>query len=65
MIGRGAVLYGEVLGAEAVDLVEYPSAEVLASVVATGTLQVTAPDPLYLRRPDVTLSGGPKSVLPK
>nr|WP_202894040.1 tRNA (adenosine(37)-N6)-threonylcarbamoyltransferase complex dimerization subunit type 1 TsaB [Kribbella italica] len=65
VIGRGAVLYGEVLGVEAADVLEYPSAEVLATGVATGTLQVTAPDPLYLRRPDVTLSGGPKSVLPK
>jgi tRNA threonylcarbamoyladenosine biosynthesis protein TsaB len=65
VIGRGAVLYGEVLGADAADVIEYPSAEVLATGVATDTLQVTAPDPLYLRRPDVTMSGGPKSVLPK
>jgi tRNA threonylcarbamoyl adenosine modification protein YeaZ len=79
VIGRGAVLYGGVLGVPgdalpvaagdsatgAESVVEYPSAEVLATGVATGTLQVTAPDPLYLRRPDVTLSGGPKSVLPK
>ncbi|ONI68803.1 tRNA (adenosine(37)-N6)-threonylcarbamoyltransferase complex dimerization subunit type 1 TsaB [Kribbella sp. ALI-6-A] len=83
VIGRGAVLYGEVLGATATgasagsaagtigavgdepEVVEYPSAEVLATGVVTGTLQVTAPDPLYLRRPDVTMSGGPKSVLPK
>jgi tRNA threonylcarbamoyladenosine biosynthesis protein TsaB len=76
VIGRGAVLYGEVLGLPAQvvpgdaspaaeSVVEYPSAEVLATGVATGTLQVTAPDPLYLRRPDVTMSGGPKSVLPK
>lgn len=85
VIGRGAVLYGEVLGVPAQaatggapsvaggdsaigggeSVVEYPSAEVLATGVATGTLQVTAPDPLYLRRPDVTMSGGPKSVLPK
>ena len=65
VIGRGAVLYANVLGVEAVDVVEYPSAEVLAIGVATGTLPVVAPDPLYLRRPDVTMSGGPKSVLPK
>ncbi|GAA1666256.1 hypothetical protein GCM10009745_05400 [Kribbella yunnanensis] len=44
---------------------EYPSAEVLARGVALGILEVVAPDPLYLRRPDVTLSGGPKSVLTK
>jgi hypothetical protein len=26
-------------------------------------LVVVEPEPLYLRRPDVTMSGGPKSVL--
>ncbi|TDD25237.1 tRNA (adenosine(37)-N6)-threonylcarbamoyltransferase complex dimerization subunit type 1 TsaB [Kribbella turkmenica] len=65
VIGRGAVLYGEALGVVDLDVVEYPSAEVLARGVVTGTLDVLAPEPLYLRRPDVTLSGGPKSVLPK
>lgn len=65
VIGRGAVLYANVLGLEgSASVVEYPSAEVLASGVATGTLSPVAPDPLYLRRPDVTMSGGPKSVLP-
>ncbi|HZX08283.1 tRNA (adenosine(37)-N6)-threonylcarbamoyltransferase complex dimerization subunit type 1 TsaB [Kribbella sp.] len=63
VIGRGAVLYGEVLGVPVDDVVEYPSAEVLATGVATRTLEVVAPDPLYLRRPDVTMSSGPKSVL--
>jgi len=65
VIGRGAVLYADALGVTDLDVVEYPSAEVLATGVATGTLEVVAPEPLYLRRPDVTLSGGPKSVLPK
>ncbi|TDD57626.1 tRNA (adenosine(37)-N6)-threonylcarbamoyltransferase complex dimerization subunit type 1 TsaB [Kribbella antibiotica] len=65
IIGRGAILYGETLGVAADDVVEYPSAEVLALGVATGTLEIVAPDPLYLRRPDVTMSGGPKSVLTK
>ena len=65
VIGRGAVIYAEALGVEMADVIEYPSAEVLALGVATGTLSVVAPDPLYLRRPDVTMSGGPKSVLPK
>ncbi|WP_328329227.1 tRNA (adenosine(37)-N6)-threonylcarbamoyltransferase complex dimerization subunit type 1 TsaB [Kribbella sp. NBC_00382] len=64
VIGRGAVLYGEALGLETTDVIEYPSAEVLALGVATGTLPIVAPDPLYLRRPDVTMSAGPKSVLP-
>lgn len=65
VIGRGAVLYGEVLGLETTDVIEYPSAEVLALGVATNTLPIVAPDPLYLRRPDVTMSAGPKSVLTK
>jgi len=65
VIGRGAVLYADALGVADAEVVEYPSAEVLATGVATGTLEVVAPDPLYLRRPDVTMSGGPKSVLPK
>jgi tRNA threonylcarbamoyl adenosine modification protein YeaZ len=66
VIGRGAVLYAEALGVvDPAEVVEYPSAEVLALGVATGTLPVVAPDPLYLRRPDVTMSSGPKSVLPK
>ncbi|TDW87801.1 tRNA threonylcarbamoyl adenosine modification protein YeaZ [Kribbella pratensis] len=63
VIGRGAVLYAEALGVTAVEVPEYPSADVLATGVATGTLEVVAPDPLYLRRPDVTMSSGPKSVL--
>ncbi|MFC5266457.1 tRNA (adenosine(37)-N6)-threonylcarbamoyltransferase complex dimerization subunit type 1 TsaB [Kribbella qitaiheensis] len=65
VIGRGAFLYAEALGLDTNDVPEYPSAEILALGVATGTLPVVAPDPLYLRRPDVTMSGGPKSVLPK
>jgi tRNA threonylcarbamoyladenosine biosynthesis protein TsaB len=65
VIGRGAVLYADALGVVDAEVIEYPSAEVLATGVATGTLEVVAPDPLYLRRPDVTMSGGPKSVLPK
>ncbi|GAA1136212.1 tRNA (adenosine(37)-N6)-threonylcarbamoyltransferase complex dimerization subunit type 1 TsaB [Kribbella jejuensis] len=70
VIGRGAVLYGETLGVESavaagdeVGVAEYPSAEVLATGVATRTLEVVAPEPMYLRRPDVTMSSGPKSVL--
>ncbi|MER7248312.1 tRNA (adenosine(37)-N6)-threonylcarbamoyltransferase complex dimerization subunit type 1 TsaB [Kribbella sp. NPDC000426] len=63
VIGRGAVLYADVLGAADAAVAEYPSAEVLATGVATRTLEVVAPEPLYLRRPDVTMSAGPKSVL--
>jgi tRNA threonylcarbamoyladenosine biosynthesis protein TsaB len=66
VIGRGARLYADELGLAVADVPEYPSAEVLAFGVATGTLPVVAPEPLYLRRPDVTLAtGGPKSVLPR
>jgi len=64
--GRGATLYAEALGrVPSAEVTEYPSAEALAQGVATGTLPTVAPDPLYLRRPDVTMSGAPKSVLPK
>lgn len=69
VIGRGATLYADVLSPQPTTATstggvgEYPSAEVLAMGVATGTLVVVEPEPLYLRRPDVTMSGGPKSVL--
>lgn len=64
LTGRGVTLYAEALGrGTGAEVIEYPSAGVLATGVATGTLQTVAPDPLYLRRPDVTLSAGPKSVL--
>jgi tRNA threonylcarbamoyladenosine biosynthesis protein TsaB len=63
VIGRGAVLYADVLGVAAAEVAEYPSADVLAAGVATRTLEIVAPEPLYLRRPDVTMSAGPKSVL--
>jgi tRNA threonylcarbamoyl adenosine modification protein YeaZ len=65
LTGRGVTLYAEALGrGTGAEIIEYPSAEVLAQGVATGTLQTVAADPLYLRRPDVTMSSGPKSVLP-
>jgi tRNA threonylcarbamoyl adenosine modification protein YeaZ len=63
VIGRGAMLYADVLGVAAADVAEYPSADVLAAGVATRTLEIVPPEPLYLRRPDVTMSAGPKSVL--
>ncbi|MFB6721938.1 tRNA (adenosine(37)-N6)-threonylcarbamoyltransferase complex dimerization subunit type 1 TsaB [Kribbella sp. NPDC056345] len=61
----GDGLAGDSSSPSAQFVVEYPSAEVLARGVALGTLEIVAPDPLYLRRPDVTMSGGPKSVLTK
>lgn len=73
VVGRGATLYADVLRrtgttASGVDELvavgpEFPSAGVLAAGVLDGTLEPVAADPLYLRRPDVTLSAGPKSVL--
>ena len=61
VVGRGAALYADVLGGNAgpVD----PDASLLAAGVLDGSLELIAPEPLYLRRPDVTPSAGPKSVL--
>lgn len=61
LIGRGASLYADQLGGT--DGPEYPSAEQLALGVLDGSLEPMPPEPLYLRRPDVTPSAGPKSVL--
>jgi tRNA threonylcarbamoyl adenosine modification protein YeaZ len=64
LVGFGASLYAEVLGAGLVaGGPEFPSAAVLAAGVLDDTLELLPPEPLYLRRPDVTLSSGPKSVL--
>lgn len=62
VVGRGATLYADLLG-PAADGPEYPSAMDLALGVLDGSLELLPPEPLYLRRPDVTLSAGPKSVL--
>lgn len=66
LAGRGAILYADVLGHHG-DPVgpEYPSAATLATAVLSGKLELLPPEPLYLRRPDVTLSTGPKTVLPR
>ena len=61
LVGRGAALYADVLGAS--EDFEDPSASELALGVLDGSLELLPPEPLYLRRPDVTLSAGPKSVL--
>lgn len=42
---------------------EFPSAAVLARIVADGTADVVPPDPMYLRRPDARPPGERKSVL--
>jgi tRNA threonylcarbamoyladenosine biosynthesis protein TsaB len=61
VVGRGAVLYPDLLGPAAPP--EYPSASVLATLVAGGEATVLTPDPLYLRRPDVAASYTRKPVL--
>jgi tRNA threonylcarbamoyladenosine biosynthesis protein TsaB len=61
VVGRGAVLYPDLLGPAAPP--EYPSAAVLARLVARGEAHVVASEPLYLRRPDVAASYTRKPVL--
>lgn len=63
VVGRGAVIYADALGLSAAPSLEYPSAEVLATGLLSGRLDPGPADPLYLRRPDVTMSAGAKSVL--
>lgn len=66
LVGRGASLYADVLGAagavraEPVD----PDAAVLAQAYVDGRLQLLPPDPLYLRQPDAVPPGPAKPVLP-
>jgi tRNA threonylcarbamoyladenosine biosynthesis protein TsaB len=59
--GRGAVLYPDAFPQPVPP--EYPSAGVLAGLVARGEARVVPPDPLYLRRPDAAVSTGRKRVL--
>jgi tRNA threonylcarbamoyladenosine biosynthesis protein TsaB len=61
VVGRGAVLYPDVLGPAQPP--EHPSAAVLAEAVVRGRVELLPPDPLYLRRPDVAAAQGRKSVL--
>lgn len=60
-VGAGARLYAEAFAG--VFGPEYPSAADLASAVVGGTAQIVPPDPLYLRRPDVSQPAARKSVL--
>ena len=60
VVGRGAVLYPDAFPHAA--LPEHPSAAVLGDVVLRERFEILAPDPLYLRRPDATAPGKPKSV---
>ena len=60
VVGRGAMLYAEHFpGATGP---EQPAAAVLAAVVLEQRVEVLAPEPLYLRRPDAVEPGKPKRV---
>lgn len=59
--GAGARLYPEAFR-HPVDP-EYPNAGDLATAIVAGSVDVLAPDPLYLRRPDASPPGARKSVL--
>ena len=59
--GAGGRLYPEAF--DGVLDPEFPSAALLADAVVTGAIATIDPEPLYLRRPDVTMSAGRKSVL--
>ena len=59
--GHGAALYPDALG-PALDPM-YPSAGLLAALVASGAVAAGEPRPLYLRRPDASVPGRRKSVL--
>jgi tRNA threonylcarbamoyladenosine biosynthesis protein TsaB len=59
--GRGGRLYPEWLR-NPIDPTE-PSAGVLATMLASGTAARMAPEPMYLRRPDVAEPGRPKAVV--
>jgi tRNA A37 threonylcarbamoyladenosine modification protein TsaB len=61
VVGRGARIYADVL--DPVDGPDDPSAEVLAEARISGAVQLVAPQPWYLRRPDVTEPGPRKRVL--
>jgi tRNA threonylcarbamoyladenosine biosynthesis protein TsaB len=54
VVGRGGVLHRDCFAQTAPP--EYPSAGVLAALVARGEVDVLPPDPLYLRRPDAVAS---------
>ena len=60
--GAGALLYRDSFST--VHQPQFPSAAVLASMVAAGTANVLPPDPLYLRRPDAVEPGARKAVTP-
>ncbi|GAB3998605.1 tRNA (adenosine(37)-N6)-threonylcarbamoyltransferase complex dimerization subunit type 1 TsaB [Nocardioides marmoraquaticus] len=60
VVGRGAAMYPHAFPGHRGP--EQPSAAVLADGVVRGELELLAPDPLYLRRPDAAEPGRPKRV---
>ena len=60
VVGEGAVLYPDSFPRGHEPLL--PSAGWLARAVADGLVDVTDPQPLYLRRPDAVAPGVPKRV---
>lgn len=60
LVGRGAWLYRDLL--PVADGPLDPDAAVLARAVVEGTVTLLDPEPLYLRRPDVSPPGRPKRV---
>ena len=60
--GAGAAMYSDIFtGAREP---RFPSAAVLASIVASDTVAILPPDPLYLRRPDAVEPAARKAVTP-
>jgi tRNA threonylcarbamoyl adenosine modification protein YeaZ len=59
-VGGGALLYAEDFPRATAP--EHPSASVLCDVVLNNRFDRLAPEPLYLRRPDVVEPGKPKRV---
>jgi len=60
--GAGALMYRDAFSA--VHEPQFPSAAVLAAMVATKRATVLRPDPLYLRRPDAVEPAARKAVMP-
>lgn len=67
VVGHGAALYPDQLGAPDRAALLYPAAEWVGRLVARTLRDGGAPDavaPLYLRRPDAEVPKAPKAVLP-
>lgn len=60
--GAGALMYAETFTAAGQP--QFPSASVLATMVAKHAATVLPPDPLYLRRPDAVEPAARKAVTP-